>query len=296
MFVLDRYALLSVAASVTTMALKAAGYWQTGSVGLLADALESSVNLMAGILLLLALRGARKPADQRHAYGHGKLECVAAAAEGLLVVAAAVGIVLAAWERLHSPVALESLGKGLGFVFLATAVNLVVAMVLLAAGRRHRSLALEADARHLFTDVISSVGLAVALGLMVWEPAWWMIDPLVALGLAVHIAWSGADVVRRAIHGLLDAALDDEELRAIDETLRQAGVEYHDLRTRRAGRQRFVDFHLVLPGGMSVQESHALCSHLEEAICRRLPDTQTVIHVEPCEGEAEGVLPNRRMA
>ncbi|MEJ5243170.1 MAG: cation diffusion facilitator family transporter [Desulfomicrobiaceae bacterium] len=287
MVVLDRYAFLSMAAAVASLGIKAAAYFLTSSVGLLADALESTVNLAAAVLLLVALRGARKPADRTHAYGHGKLEFLVSGAEGLLVLAAAAGIALAAFERLQQPVTLTSLDVGMGCVLLAAGINGAVGWVLLRAGRRHRSLALEADARHLFTDVASSAGLLVALAIMWTRPDWWIVDPVVAWALAGHIAWTGGDIVLRSIHGLLDAGLDDDELAALDGVLRDANVDYHALRTRRAGRQRFVDFHLLVPGHMSVQESHALCSQLEASIERRLPGTQTVIHVEPRDGHTE---------
>lgn len=289
MVVLDRYAFVSMAAATVTMGIKIAAYLLTSSVGLLADALESTVNLAAAVLLLFALRGARKPADRIHAYGHGKLEFLVSGVEGLLVLAAAGGIALAAWGRLQQPVALTSLDVGIGFVLLAAGINGGVGWVLLRAGQRHRSLALEADARHLFTDVASSVGLFVALVIMHVRPDWRMVDPVVALVLAGHIGWTGGDIVLRSIHGLLDAGLDDDELEALDAVLRDAHVDYHALRTRRAGRQRFVDFHLLVPGHMSVQESHALCSQLEASIERCLPGTQTVIHVEPHDGNFESI-------
>jgi cation diffusion facilitator family transporter len=288
--VLDRYAFVSMAAALATMGIKVAAYLGTASVGILADALESTVNLAAAMLLLFALRGARKPADRTHAYGHGKLEFLVSGVEGLLVLAAAGGIALAAFERVQQPVPLTSLDLGMGCVLLAAGINGVVGWMLLRAGRRHRSLALEADARHLFTDVASSAGLFVALAVMRVRPEWWMVDPVVAWLLAAHIAWTGGDILVRSIHGLLDAGLDDDELQALDDVLRDADVDYHALRTRRAGRQRFVDFHLLVPGHMSVQESHALCSQLEASIERRLPGTQTVIHVEPRDdGHVENV-------
>jgi cation diffusion facilitator family transporter len=282
---LDRYAGVSIGTSLVTMGLKAAGFFLTASVGLLADALESTINVAAGVLVLAALRGARRPADRNHTYGHGKIEFLASGLEGGLIVAAAVGIAWAAWERVQQPVALSALGAGIVFVVAAALLNAVAAVVLLRAGRRFHSLVLEADARHLMTDVVSSVGLVVALGGMVVRPQWWFLDPAVAFVLAVHIAWTGAGIVFRSVQGLLDVALEAEEVDAICATLDEAGVQYHALRTRRSGQQRFVDFHLVVPGGMSVEESHALCSRLEEAIAQRLPNTQTVIHVEPQETE-----------
>jgi cation diffusion facilitator family transporter len=282
---LTRFAWLSVAAAVATIGLKAAAYWVTGSVGLMSDALESVVNLVAALLALAMLTVAARPADEGHAYGHFKAEYFASAVEGALIVLAAVAIAAASADRLLHPRAVEEIGLGLGISAAAALVNLAVARVLLAAGRRHRSIALEADAQHLMTDVWTSVGVVVGVAgvaLTDWE---WL-DPVIALLVAANIVWTGVLLVRRSAQGLLDGALPTEERAAVQAILdgyAAEGAAHHALRTRQAGAHRFVSFHVLVPGSWSVARGHALLERMERDVRRALPSVTVFTHLEPAE-------------
>jgi cation diffusion facilitator family transporter len=285
-----RYAYYSIAASVLTLGLKFGAWSLTGSVGLLSDATESLVNLAAGMLALWALLVAVQPADDAHAYGHGKAEYFSSGAEGVLIIVAAGGIVWAAVGRFLDPQPLDRLGLGLVMALVASAVNWVTAQGMLRAAQRYDSITLEADARHLMTDVWTSVGLVAGLAvLLVAPPSWAVLDPIVAVVMAANIVCTGVGLVRRSMGGLMDKALPEAEMRAIHEAIRAvAGQDalYHGLRTRKSGPRRFVDFHLLLPGSTSVARSHALCDAVELSIVSRLPGTQVTIHVEPVEDPA----------
>ncbi|WP_461210491.1 cation diffusion facilitator family transporter [Desulfocurvus sp. DL9XJH121] len=285
-----RYAVLSVAAALTTLGLKSGAYFLTGSVGLMSDAAESVVNLAAAGLALWVLILAARPADEHHAYGHGKAEYFSSVFEGALIIVAAGGIAWAAWGRFLSPEPPQRLGLGLGLALVASAVNFATARVLLAASRRYDSITLEADARHLMTDVWTSAGLVAGLGvLLIAPPSWAWLDPAVALVMAGNIVFTGMDLIRRSFGGLMDAALPDEDIQAIGAVIRECAPEhvtYHALRTRRSGARRFIDFHLLLPGATPVAESHALCCDIEDAIHKALPGAQVTIHVEPIEEES----------
>jgi len=281
-----RVAWLSIAASLTTMALKFGAWGLTGSVGLLSDAAESMVNLTAGCIALLALTVAMRPADERHAYGHDKAEYFASGAEGILILVAAGGIAYAAVGRLFDSQPLESLGLGLPVALAASAINLLVARIMLRSARHFDSITLEADAKHLMTDVWTSVGVVGGL-VVVWAvPEWRILDPLMALVVAVHIVASGMELIKRSLHGLLDHALPAEEMAAVHESICLAtgkDAVYHGLRTRKSGSRRFIDFHLLVPGAMTVQQSHSLTEDIERAIAARLERVQVTIHVEPLE-------------
>lgn len=285
-----RYAVYSVAAALATMGMKFWAYSLTGSVGLLSDAAESVVNLAAAGLALFVLHQAARPADEDHAYGHGKAEYFSSVAEGALIIVAAAGIVWAAWGRFQAPRPPDRLGLGLGLALAASAVNFVTARVLLGAARRHDSITLEADARHLMTDVWTSAGLVTGLGVLLFAPpSWAVLDPAIAVVMAVNIVYTGFDLIRRSFWGLMDSALPQEDLCSIDRAIRdRVGPEaqYHALRTRRSGSRRFIDFHLLLPGETTVAESHVLCCAVEEAILEALPGAQVTIHVEPREEAA----------
>ncbi|MFP4212483.1 MAG: cation diffusion facilitator family transporter [Desulfohalobiaceae bacterium] len=284
---ITRFALLSIIASLLTLVLKFSAYFLTNSVGLLSDALETVINLSAGILVLFTLSQAYKPADREHAFGHGKLEYLAGALEGLLILSAAAGIVYMSVQRMLSPAVLTSINLGLIVAILAAGINFAAARIMLRAAREYDSIALEADARHLLTDVWTSLGLVASLGLMQINPEkLWFLDPLLATLLAANITWTGLSLLRRSMSGLLDSSLPGRELQLIMDQIREiAGHEarYHALKTRKAGAHRFVEFHLLLPGEYSVQHSHNLCCKIEEAISRELPRTRTIIHVEPLE-------------
>jgi cation diffusion facilitator family transporter len=282
---LIRYAWLSIAASVVIIGLKGYAYWVTDSVGLLSDALESIVNLVSACVALVALTIASRPADEDHPYGHDKAEYFSSGLEGGMILIAAIGISVAAVERLLHPRPLEQVGLGLVVSFVASVINLVVARILLAAGRQHDSITLEADGHHLMTDVWTSVGVLVGIG-AVSLTHWTWLDPVVALAVAANIIWMGVALIRRSTLGLMDTALPAHELdsiRAVLEPHRAEGIAYHALRTRRAAARRFVSMHVLVPGAWTVQRGHDLSERIEEEIRERLPNTTITIHLEPLE-------------
>ncbi len=281
---LERYAWLSVAAAIATIALKTLAWWLTGSVGLLSDALESLVNLAAALLALSMLRLAATPPDDAHPYGFSKAEYLSAGIEGALIVLAAAGILFTAIPRLIAPQPLETPTLGLGLSVAATLINLVVARILIKAGHAHHSITLEADGRHLMTDVWTSVGVIFGVGL-VFVTGWLHLDPLVALAVAVHIVWTGVGLVRRSVSGLLDAAIsrDDqnEVTRLFAEYSKRYGVAFHALRTRQAGARRFVSFHLLVPDAWSVAQAHRLSEEIEARMRSMVPNASIITHIEP---------------
>jgi cation diffusion facilitator family transporter len=282
---LIRFAWLSSAAATVIIVLKAYAYWITDSVGLLSDALESVVNLVSACAMLVALTIAARPADEGHPYGHDKAEYFSSGLEGGMILIAAVGIAWAAVDRLLDPRPIEALGLGLAISLVASAVNFVVARVLLAAGRQHDSITLEADARHLMTDVWTSVGVLVGVGAVALT-GWGWLDPVVAIAVAINIVWTGLDLLRRSAFGLMDTALPAEEqdvIRGVLEEYRSGGIEYHALRTRRSGARRFVSMHVLVPGAWTVTRGHDLVESIEQQVRDRLPNTTITIHMEPLE-------------
>jgi len=280
---LERFAWLSVAAAIATIGLKTLAWWLTGSVGLLSDALESIVNLAAALLALTMLRLAAAPPSEEHPYGFSKAEYFAAGIEGALIVLAAGGILATAIPRLLQPEPLQAPLLGLGISAAASLINLGTAIVLLRVGKRQDSITLEADGRHLMTDVWTSAGviLGVALAFMT---GWLRLYPLVALAVAVHIVWTGVGLVRRSAAGLLDAAIPQEDRDAIqklfDEYAKQ-GVTFHAFRTRRAAARRFVSFHLLVPDRWSVSRAHRLSEEIEARIRVAVPNAAVFTHIEP---------------
>lgn len=282
---LRRYALLSIAAAITTIALKGGAYLLTGSVALLSDALESLVNLLAAIVALLALTTAARPADDEHAYGHTKAEYFASGFEGALVLMAAATIIYTAGSRLLAPQALDQVNLGLVITIVASLINLAVARVLLSAGERHHSIALEADARHLLSDVWTSAGVVIGVGAAAATGLHWL-DPLVAVAVALNIVRIGVDLLRRSMLGLLDTALAPREREAINAVLaahEEGGVQFHAVRTRQAGSLRFVSFHVLVPGEWSVQRGHDLLEQIEDEIRAAVPNGTVFTHLEPLE-------------
>jgi cation diffusion facilitator family transporter len=284
------YAYLSISASLLTMALKFGAFFITGSVGLFSDAVESVVNLAAGIIALTAIILAHRPADQSHAYGHGKVEYFSSGMEGILICLAAVGIAYASVRRFLDPQPLEMLGVGILVAVAAAAVNLVTAKVMLRAAREYDSIVLEADAKHLLTDVWTSAGLVAALSIMLFAPpSWQILDPILGLVMSGNIVWTGIGLMRRSVAGLMDEGLPADEISRITAVIAGVGgpeTGFHGLRSRKAGAVRFVDFHLLVPGAVTVQQSHDLCCDIENAIREELPGTQITIHVEPREDRA----------
>ena len=281
---LERFAWLSVAAAIATIALKTLAWWVTGSVGLLSDALESIVNLAAALLAVSMLRLAASPPDEEHPYGFSKAEYLAAGIEGALIVLAAAGILFTAVPRLLNPEPLDAPLLGLGVSAAASAINLGVAIVLLRVGKKYRSITLEADGRHLLTDVWTSVGVIAGVAL-VFATGWLILDPLVALGVAAHIVWTGVGLVRRSASGLLDAAIAQTDREAIqqifDEFSRRDRVTFHAFRTRRAAKRRFVSFHLLVPDNWTVKRAHRLSEEIEARIRDAVPNASVFTHIEP---------------
>lgn len=275
--------LLSVAAALATMALKVGAWWLTGSVGYLSDALESGVNLAGASFALAMVRLARTPPDDGHPWGHGKAEYFSAAFEGALIFIAALAILWAAADRFLAPQPLSQLGAGTTLSVLASAINLAVARLLLEAGRRHRSLALEADGRHLMTDVWTTAGVVVGVGLAAIT-GWYWLDPLVAVAVALNILREGWHLMRRSVDGLMDRALgerDQARLEAIFERFSDRDCRFVNLRTRVSGHKRFAHVDLRVPGDWTVARAHALADEIETAAARHGVSLDT--HIEPLE-------------
>lgn len=282
---LTRYAWLSIAAAITTISLKSVAAWVTGSVGLLSDAFESGVNLVAAIVALIALKAAVRPPSAYHHFGLGKAEYMSAAVEGGMIFVAAVAIMWTAVDRLINPQPIEQFGIGLAVSAVAAAINLAVGLLLIRVGRRHRSITLEADGKHLMTDVWTSVGVIVGVGVVALT-GWDVLDPLIAIGVGINILITGFGLLRRSGAGLLDVALpaaDQAEVAKVVAGYEARGVQFHALRTREAGQQRFVYVHVLVPGRWSVQQGHDLCEEFERDVALALPGTTTFTHLEPVE-------------
>ena len=282
---LGKYAWLSIAAALTTIALKVVAYFLTGSVGLLSDAMESGVNLAGAVMALLMLNVAARPPDEEHSYGHSKAEYFSSGVEGTLIILAALGIALAAAERLVNPRALEQIGLGLLVSVGASLVNLAVALILISAARKHHSITLDANARHLLTDVWTSAGVIVGVG-AVAVTGWGSLDPIVAIAVAANIVWTGVGIVRKSVRGLMDIALpvaEQNQLREVLDGYVGSGVEYHALRSRQAGADRFVSVHIIVPGTWTVHEGHQLMDRIEADIRKVLPNTTILTHLESSE-------------
>lgn len=268
-----------------TIALKAGAYLLTGSVGLLSDALESLVNLVAAIMALAMLSIAARPPDEEHAYGHDKAEYFSSGVEGALILIAAASIGVTSWSRLVEPRPIEQPGLGLGVSVVALSINLGVARILLRAGRHYRSISLEANAHHLLTDVWTSLGVLVGIGLVVLT-GWQRLDPIVALLVAGNIIWSGAQLVQRSVLGLLDTALPRAERDTVQQILERyqaEGVQYHALRTRQSGVRRFVSVHILVPGAWTVQRGHLVLEWIERDLRQALTNVTVFTHLEPIE-------------
>ena len=282
---LQRLLWLSIAAAVATISLKTLAWLLTGSVGLLSDAAESLVNLVAAVVALAVLRWASRPADEEHAYGHAKAEYFSAGIEGALIFLAAVTIAVAAIDRLVQPQALDDVGIGIAVALVASLINLAVGLKLVRAGREQRSITVEADGRHLLTDVWTSVGVVVGVA-AVAITGLERIDPIVALVVAANIILTGSMLLRRSAAGLMDRALPPDQLRAIHDALRPfeaRGVRFHALRTRQAGRRAFVSLHVLVPGAWTVQRGHDMAEEIEAALRARVPHATVFTHVEPVE-------------
>lgn len=285
---LTRFAWLSIAAAVLTIVLKTAAWFITGSVGLLSDAVESLVNLIGGFMALAMLTVAARPADEDHAYGHGKAEYFSSGLEGGLILVAAVSIGAAAVLRLLTPKPLEAVGVGLIVSAVASAINLGVALLLLRVGRTHNSITLEANAHHLLTDVWTSVGVIVGVGLVAMTH-WLWLDPVVALLVAANIVWTGVGIVRRSVGGLMDVSLSGQDMAAVRKVLQaheQNGIQFHALRSRQSGARKFVSVHVLVPGAWTVQRGHEFLDQIEAEIRTALPDAVVFTHLESLDDPA----------
>jgi cation diffusion facilitator family transporter len=297
-----RVMVLSIAASITTLLLKFGAYLLTGSVSLLSDAAESSVNLIAAMIAFAALTIAARPADDVHTYGHDKAEYFSAGAEGALILVAAVTIIYTAVQRFLHPTGLSDLGPGLVVALVASAINFFVSRFMLGMSKRYDSITLEADAHHLMTDVWTSVGVVAALAVvMIAPPSWAILDPIIAILVGLNIIRTGIDLIRRSSAGLMDSALPAGEVAQIQEAIHaRAGLAaaYHGLRSRKSGSRRFIELHLLVPGEMTVQAGHDLSRAIEAEIQGRLPHTLVTTHLEPQEdgaswdGELAGGIAN----
>jgi cation diffusion facilitator family transporter len=285
---LTRFAWLSIGAALLTIGLKAAAYLITGSVGLLSDAVESLVNLIGGVMALAMLTIAARPADEDHAYGHGKAEYFSSGLEGGLILVAAISIAVAAVLRLITPQPLQELGVGLALSIVASAINLIVALVILRAGRKHNSITLEANARHLLTDVWTSAGILAGLGLVALT-GWHWLDPVLALLVAANITRTAVSIMRRSVGGLMDVSVSAKDLAAVRQVFQNyesGGVKFHALRTRQSGMQNFVSVHVLVPGDWTVQRGHELLERIEADIRRALPYAVVFTHLESLDDPA----------
>lgn len=286
---LTRYAWLSIGAALITIALKAAAWHYTGSVGLLSDAMESVVNLIGAVMALAMLTVAARPADETHAYGHYKAEYFSSGMEGAMILIAAASIGFAAAKRLIMPQPLEHVGVGVAISIAAALVNLFVALVLRREGRVHESVTLEADSHHLFTDVVTTVGVVLGIGLVVLT-GWQRLDPVIGLAVAFVIVLTGVRIVRKSVLGLMDTALPVAEQTALrsvlDRHAKDEGVEFHALRTRQSGARRFISVHVLVPGDWTVQQGHELLEHIEADVRDTLPNVTILTHLESLDDPA----------
>jgi cation diffusion facilitator family transporter len=282
---LTRYAWLSIAAALVTIAMKTAAFVLTGSVGLLSDALESTVNLASAIVALFALRMAVRPADDEFTFGYSKVEYFSSGFEGGMILLAATGIIITSIPRLIHPVPLEQVGIGLAISIAASLINLGVSLVLMRAGRRYNSITLEADARHLMTDVWTTAGVIVGIAL-VQLTGFLRLDPIVALLVAANIIFTGYRLLVRSGRGLMDISLPTEELASVKSILNayeSKGVLYHALRSRQAAARKFLVVHLLVPGSWTVTQGHQIAEEIEIQVQGAIPSANIVTHVEPAE-------------
>lgn len=282
---LVRYAYLSVAAALSTMAIKAVAYSVTNSVGLLSDALESIVNLTAALVAVRVLKEIAKPPDKEHAYGHGKAEYFSSLFEGILIGIAAISIVYTAIQRLLNPEEIQQISLGLTLALVASVLNLYVARLLMRRGREHNSITLEADGEHLMSDVWTSLGVLAGVG-AVSITGWQLLDPVIAMIVASKIGWTSFRLTQRSIQGLMDASLPESQIEEIGKILdryRNQEIRFHALRTRQAGAHSFISLHVITPGSWSIRQGHDLLESIEKEIQKAIPLASVFTHLEPLE-------------
>ncbi|WP_295046999.1 cation diffusion facilitator family transporter [uncultured Paracoccus sp.] len=288
-----KIAMGSIIVGIVVLGLKTLAWWVTGSVALLSDALESTVNVVTALAALIAIRIAQRPADQGHPYGHHKAEFLSAVLEGVMIILAAMLILMEAYHGIRNPRPLDAPVLGLAINGLAGVINAIWCSVLIRQGRRLKSPALVADGQHLLSDVVTSGGVIIGVALAA-ATGYAILDPILAAVVAVNILWSGWKVMTASLGGLMDEAVSDDLLRDIRATISDhadGAIEAHDLRTRHAGSMTFIDFHLVVAGDTPVAQAHAICDRIEAALKRKLDDAQITIHVEPEEkAKHSGVL------
>ena len=280
---LTRFAWLSIATAIATIALKTGSYFLTGSVGLLSDAAESTVNLVAAIVALVALRVAAQPPAEHHHFGRTKAEYLSAAVEGIMIFVAAAFIIYAAVGRLLDPQPLEQVGIGLAISVVASLLNGAVAVVLMRAGKEHKSITLTADGKHLLTDVWTSVGVLVGVSLVA-VTGWLPLDPIIAILVGINIIWTGWHLISQSLDGLMDHAMTPEEHEKLTKVLSEFDcpeTRFHSVRTRVAGHLAYIDMHVLVPGEWSVQRGHDLVEQVEAAISTVFPDAEVLTHLEP---------------
>ena len=283
---LSRFAWLSILAAVLTISLKTTAYFYTGSIGLLSDALESVINLVAAVFALLMIKIAAQPPDADHTFGHDKAEYFSSGIEGVLIFFAAFGIFYTAVPRLSSPQPLEHIGIGLFISLVATLINLIVGLVLMRAGKQNHSIVLEADGRHLLTDVWTSIGVVLGI-LLVGLTGWFVLDPIIAMLVALNIIWTGFQLIRRSALGLMDTAVSSETqekiVQILDGYVAEKKIDYHALRTRQSGARKFVSVHILVPDDWTVQKGHDLTEEIEDEIRQAVPESTVFTHLEPLE-------------
>ena len=283
---LSKYAWLSVLAAVVTITLKIFVYFYTNSVSFLSDALESVINLAVALLAVWIIKVSERPPDDDHEFGHHKAEYFSSGIEGTLILLAAIGIIVAAAPRLLAPQPIENIEIGLALSAVAAAINLGVGLLLIRVGKQNDSIVLEADGHHLMTDVRTSIGIFVAIG-VVGLTGWIILDPIIALAVAGSIAWTGYKLVRRSVLGLMDTVIDQESAekasRILDEYQKNLGIEYHAFRTRKSGARKFIYFHLLVPDNWTVKKGHDLSEEIELKILEKIPNSAVFVHLEPLE-------------
>lgn len=283
---LKKFLYLSILAAIVTIGLKFIAYFETGSMGFFSDALESLVNLFAAVVALILLHISEKPADEGHKYGHGKAEYFSSAIEGALILIAAFSIIYTSVPRIIHPRPLENLGIGTLYSVAASIVNLVVGMVLLKNGKKHKSMILEADGKHLLTDVWTSAGVIAGV-LLVKFTGLLVLDPIIAIIVALNIVYTGYKLISRSASGLMDASIPQDEIKEITDyfdSLKSKHIDYHSLLTRQAGHRKFISFHLLVPGDWSVKKGHDFAEEIEQRIENMFDESVTVTtHIEPIE-------------
>ncbi len=283
-----KFAFLSLGCALLTIIIKFSAYYLTSSIGILSDAIESLINLVASIILVVSVIVSQRPPDKKHLYGHGKIEYLSSGAEGILILIAGSGIICSCIRRSLSPYVLMNIGYGAVLSVVSGGLNLMVALLLLKGAKKYDSIALEADAKHLLTDVITTIGLGVGLVIMYFAPRkLWFLDPIIGFVLGINILYMGFCLIKRSFSGLMDHALPEEEMEILKKIIsvnkKHVLSRWHGLKARRSGSKRFIEFHLLFPGDMSVKESHDLCCEIEKEIKKRFPGSHVTIHVEPLE-------------